>query len=98
MLLDYIRGVDYDETLEADLDGQRTRLEQDGINMVVPRTGGRAFSMDSQQLESANFLRNVVDSHRTISFQLIPSDDKQEVWQWVLALAVLTFVLAILFY
>ena len=67
VLLDYIRGVDYDETLEADLDGQRTRLEQDGINMVVQRTGGRTFSMDSQQLESANFLRNVVDSHRSIS-------------------------------
>lgn len=98
VLLDYIRGVDYDETLEADLDGQRTRLEQDGINMVVQRTGGRTFSMDSPQLESANFLRNVVDSHRSISFQLIPSDDKQEVWQWVVMLAILMFVVAMLLY
>jgi hypothetical protein len=98
VLLDYVRGVDYDETLEADLEGQRTRLGLDGINMVEQRTNGRSFLLDSPQLESATFLRNVVDSHRSISFQLIPSDDKQEVWQWVVMLAIVVFVVAMLLY
>ena len=98
VLMDYVRGVDYDETLEADLEGQRTRLVLDGISMVTQRTDGRSFVLDSPQLESANFLRNVVDSHRSISFQLVPSDDKQEVWQWVVMLAIAIFVVAMLFY
>ena len=47
VLTDYIRGVDYDETLEADLEGQRTRLGLDGIAMLEQRTGGRSFIVDS---------------------------------------------------
>ena len=39
VLTDYIRGVDYDETLEADLEGQRTRLGLDGLAMLELRTG-----------------------------------------------------------
>jgi hypothetical protein len=98
VLLDYVRGVDYDETLEADLEGQRTRLGLDGLGLVEQRTSGRSFLLDSAQLTSATFLRNVVDNHRSISFQLIPSEDKQEVWQWVVMLAIFLFVLAMLFY
>tara|TARA_B110000263_G_scaffold215310_1_gene200227 strand:+ start:1816 stop:2904 length:1089 start_codon:yes stop_codon:yes gene_type:complete len=98
VLLDYVRGVDYDETLEADLEGQRTRLGVDGIGMLEQRTSGRSFLLDSTQLSSATFLGNVVDNHRSISFQLIPSEDKQEVWQWVVMLAIFLFVLAMLFY
>ena len=98
MLLDYVRGVDYDETLEADLEGQRTRLGLDGIGMVEQRTNGRSFIVDSPQVTSDTFLRNVVDGHRNISFQLVPSEDKQEVWQWVVMLAIAVFVAAMLFY
>ena len=66
--------------------------------MLEQRTGGRAFVVDSPQVSSGTFLRNVVDSHRSISFQLIPAEDKQEVWQWVVMLAILVFVAAMLFY
>jgi len=98
VLTDYVRGVDYDETLEADLEGQRTRLGLDGVAMLEQRTGGRSFIVDSPQVSSDAFLRNVVDSHRSISFQLIPAEDKQEVWQWVVMLAIVVFVVAMLFY
>ena len=98
VLLDYVRGIDYDQTLEADLEGQRTRLNVDGLQMLERRTGGRSFVVDSMGISSAPFLRNAVDSHRSISFQLIPSDDKQEIWPWVLAFGALLFVGAILFY
>ena len=98
VLLDYVPGLDYDFTLVADLEGLRTRLQSEGLAMVEQRTGGKSFTVDSAGISAAPFLRNAVNSHRAISFQLIPADDRQEVWQWVLALAVLTFVLAILFY
>ena len=98
VLTNYVKGVDYDETLEADLEGQRTRLGLDSVGMLEQRTGGRSFIVDSPQISSGTFLRNVVDSHRSISFQLVPAEDKQEVWQWVVMLAILVFVAALLFY
>ena len=94
----YVRGVDYDASLEADLDGIRTRLDPDNLVMLEQRTGGRAFLIESIGVSSAPFLRNAVNSHRSISFQLIPAEDKQEIWQWVLAFAVVLFVVAVVFY
>ncbi len=98
VLQDYVRGVDYDQTLEADLEGLRTRLNTEDLGMLEQRTGGRSFVLDSEAISSAPFLQNAVDSHRSISFQLIPGEDKQEVWQWVVTMAVLLFVVAMLFY
>ena len=98
VLVNYVRGIDYDATLEADLEGIRTRLNPDSVSSFDQRSGGRSFVIDSAGLSSANFLRNAIDGHRSITFQLIPSDDKQEVWQWVVMLAVMVLVVAMLFY
>ena len=98
VLLDYVQGVDYDQTLVADLEGIQTRLHREGLLMLEQRTGGRSFTIDRAGISASPFLRNVVNSHRAISTQLVPADDRQEVWQWVLALAVLTFVVAVLLY
>lgn len=94
----YVPGVDYDQTLAADLDGIRTRLETGGLRMLEQRSGGRLFTMDSPGISAAPFLRNAVDAHRSVTFQLIPSDDQQEAWQLVLALALITVIAAVLFY
>jgi hypothetical protein len=98
VLRDYVRGIDYDESLEADLEGIRTRLNTDGLGLVEQRTGGRSFIMESYGVSSTPFLRNAVSSHRNITFQLLPAEDKQEMWQWMLAFAVVLFVVAVLFY
>ena len=98
VLTNYVQGLDYDESLVADLEGIRTRLDTDGLRLLEQRSGGRSFVVDSPGVSATPFLRNAVDSHRSITFQLIPSDDKQEVWQLVLALAVVTFLVAVLFY
>ena len=68
VLLDYVPGIDYDETLVADLEGIRTRLETEGLLMLEQRTGGRSFQIDSAGISAAPFLRNAVNSHRAISF------------------------------
>ena len=98
VLQDYVRGVDYDETLEPDLEGIRTILNTDGLGMLETRLGGRSFIIDSAGLSADSFLQNVINSHRSVSFQLIPADDTQEIWQWVVTLAVVLFVVAMLFY
>ena len=98
VLQEYVRGVDYDETLEADLEGIRTVLNTDGLGMLETRLGGSSFIIDSAGLSADSFLQNVINSHRSVTFQLIPAEDTQEIWQWVVTLAVVLFVLAMLFY
>jgi hypothetical protein len=98
VLPDAVRGADRDATLEADLDGIRTRLDTAGLQLIAQRTGGRAYVIDQAGTSAAPFLRNAVDSHRSISVQLIPTDDEQEVWQWLVILAVAIFVVAIVFH
>jgi len=98
VLQDYVRGIDFDASLESDLEGLRTRLNTEGLSMLEQRLGGRSFVLDSSGLSSSTFLQSVVDSHRSISFQLIPSEDTQEIWQWIVMAAVMLFVVAILFY
>ncbi len=98
VLQDYIRGVDYDTTLEADLEDLRTNLSMEGLTLIEQRTAGRSYVIDNPGTSSAAFLRNVIDSHRSISFQVIPAEDKQEIWQWVVVLAVIIFVAAMVFY
>ena len=98
VLQDYVRGVDYDETLEADLEGIRTSINTDGLGMLETRLGGSSFIIDSAGLTADSFLQNVINSHRSVSFQLIPAEDTQEIWQWVVTLAVVLFVVAMLFY
>ena len=98
VLRNYVRGIDYDESLAADLDQIRTRLDTDGLNMLDQRTDGRSFVMESAGVSATPFLRTAVNAHRSISFQLVPAEDKQEMWQWVLAFAVMVFVVAVLIY
>ena len=98
VLQEYVRGVDYDETLEADLEGIRTSINTDGLGMLETRLGGSSFIIDSGGLSADSFLQNVISSHRSVTFQLIPAEDTQEIWQWVVTLAVVLFVVAMLFY
>lgn len=98
VLDDYVRGIDYDETLEADLAGLRTRLNPEGVAMFDARSGGGSFILDNANLSSGSFLRNSIDDHRSITFQLVPAEDKQEIWQWVVLAAILVLVAAMLFY
>ena len=98
VLQEYVRGVDYDETLEADLEGIRTSINTDGLGMLETRLGGSSFIIDSGGLSADSFLQNIINSHRSVTFQLIPAEDTQEIWQWVVTLAVVLFVVAMLFY
>ena len=99
VLQDYIRGIDFDETLEADLEGIRTRVNPEGVAMFDQRSGGGSFvPREHRPCRRRRSLRNAIDAHRAITFQLIPSEDQQEIWQWFVILAILVVVVAMLFY
>lgn len=98
ILRDYEPGRDFDDTLPADLADQRTRLNMEGLSLLAQRTGGKTFMIDSVGMNASAFMRDAVDSHRAVSFQLIPEEERQEVWQYVVLTSIVLFVLAVLFY
>ncbi len=98
VLRDYDPGRDYDASLAEELEGQHTRLNMDSLSYIAQRTGGKVFTIDSIGLSASTFIHDIVDSHRNISFQLIPSDDKQEVWQYVVMAGIFLFLIGVLFY
>ncbi len=98
ILRDYERGRDYDETLAAELKGQRPRLSMPALSLLAQRTGGGTFMIDSLGSSASSFLRDAVESHRSTSFQLIPNEETEEAWQYFVIAGVFLFALAVLFY
>ena len=60
--------------------------------MLETRLGGSSYILDSSGLSADSFLQNAINSHRSVTFQLIPAEDTQEIWQWVVTFAVVLFV------
>ncbi len=98
VLLDYKKGLDYDDTLEEELETIRTRLDTDALKFLGERSGGQTFIIDNAELSATSFLNDVVSSHRSISFELVADDDQQEIWRYVLGLAILMFAVAVAVY
>lgn len=94
----YERGRDFDDALVAELQGQRTQLSVDRLSALAQQTGGKAFVIDSVGISALPFMRAAVASHRPLTFQLIPEDKPQEVWQRVLIAALVLLALAALLY
>jgi hypothetical protein len=99
VLRDYQRGRDYDDLLAAELkQEERSRLVTEWLTLMEQRTGGRTFVIENASTTATEFMRNAVESHRNISFQLVREESRQEIWKYVLALALALFIVAVLFY
>jgi hypothetical protein len=99
VLRDYQRGRDYDDALASELEQEpRSRLVTEWLTLMAQRTGGRTFVIENAVNSATPFIRNAVGSHRSISFQLIRDESRQEVWTYVVGLALVLFALAVLFY
>ena len=66
-------GRDYDPSLPGELEGQRTRLSMVTLSSLADRTGGKTFTIESLGGSAVAFLREVIESHRNISFQMTRS-------------------------
>jgi hypothetical protein len=99
VLDDYQRGRDYDDDLAIELEEEpRSRLVTEWLMLMEQRTGGRTFLIDNAGSTATGFIRKAVEAHRGISFQLVREESRQEVWMYVVALAILVFAFAVLFY
>ena len=68
------------------------------LSSLADRTGGKTFTIESLGGSAVAFLREVIESHRNISFQMTHQPHKQDVWRYFVAAAVLVFACAVLMY
>jgi hypothetical protein len=89
---------EYDPSIRAELEGQRTSLRVSTLSYLADRTGGKVFLIENSGQSATAFLHEAVASHRGLTLQLIPTDDNLDAWQYAVAAAIVLFALAVLFY
>lgn len=99
VLRDYQLGRDYDDVLATELEEeQRSRLVTEWLELMARRTGGRTLVIENANTTATAFIRKAVEDHRGISFRLVREESRQEVWRYVVTLAIVILVFAVLFY
>jgi hypothetical protein len=99
VLNDFQRGRDYGDDLTSELEEEpRSRLVTEWLTLMEQRTAGRTFLIQNASTTATGFIRRAVEAHRGISFQLVREESRQEVWTYVVALAIFVFAVAVLFY
>ena len=56
------------------------------------------FLIESAGSSAAAFLREIVETHSPVSFQLIQNRREQGVWNYLVGIGIAIFALAVLFY
>jgi hypothetical protein len=99
VLRHYLRGRDYDDDLVAELKAEpRSRLDTRWLRLAAQRTGGRVFTIENAGATASGFLRSAIASHRSLALDLTREETQQEVWKYVLAVAFLLALIAVLAY
>ena len=78
ILKNYKKGEEYDPRWEKDLDGQHSRLNAGNLDYLRSATGAeRLFLMESSNADATDFLRTVIDSHRSMTIEPGMSSNKE---------------------
>lgn len=75
-----------------------TRLQTETLERISRLTGGKFYAFDSNNRNISNFLRDSIDSNRSLGLQLQYSEKKEDIWWDIFAIPLLFLVfLMILF-
>ncbi len=95
ILNDY-KHNEYDGSLPHDLEGKVSRLDEENLDYLGISTGGKKFIMTASGADASDFMRRVIDSHRSTTVEPSSSDERQELWVYFLFVALAIFTLAII--
>ncbi|OGN07668.1 MAG: hypothetical protein A3B86_02415 [Candidatus Yanofskybacteria bacterium RIFCSPHIGHO2_02_FULL_38_22b] len=98
----YKLNFDYWESDEKDLVAQGiTRVNPNNLRLLISRTGGDPsadlFLIDGVEDSPFAFLRESINSHRSVSVQPVKQEGNQDLWPIFLVAAILVFGLGWLF-
>ena len=99
VLRNYQRGRDYDDDLVAELKAEpRSRLDTQWLRLIAQRTEGRLFTIENAGTTATGFLRSAIGSHRSLSLNLTREESQQEIWAYVVAIAIVLALVAVIAY
>ena len=81
----------------------RTRREVFGcrrstLEYFARATGGEKFLIETASASAGDFLKRVINSHRSISVESATNAGKVDLWFYFLLVSLIVFTVAILFY
>ncbi|MEK9180455.1 MAG: vWA domain-containing protein [Patescibacteria group bacterium] len=95
----YKKGEDYDEEVEKEWRGERTRLETKSLEYVARATGGQLFTIEDEGGSAKAFIEKAINSQRSFS---VVEENKTEIhteyWRYAVIAALILLALAIIFY
>lgn len=76
----------------------KTGLKTQRLNEIANKTGGETYVIDSTASVSSaqNFIKNAVNSNRTLTPRLVASGESQDIWWEILAIPAIVLLLAII--
>lgn len=86
---------DFNKTIKKT---EKTSLKLQRLNEIASRTGGKTYVIDSVASISGaqSFLKNAVNSNRTLTPRLVASGESQDIWWEILAVPAIVLLLAII--
>jgi len=75
-----------------------TRLQTQTLERIASLTGGKFYTFDSENRNISNFLRDSIDSNRSLGLQVQYSEKKEDIWWDVFAIPLLFLVFLIILF
>ena len=98
LLKKYKSGIDYFPKDEQDLAERGiTSVKPDNIKFLIAGTGGNPridfYFLDNPKGNTLSFMRESINSHRSVTFMPVKQEDSQELWPFFLMAAIIIFAL-----
>ena len=97
VLNDYNKGVEYDQKLADDIKDQVTSLNPVTLDLLARNTGGRMMTIEDEGANAEQFLADAINTHRSSTIGAEYADVRVEFWHEFIYLALIFFVLGIMF-
>lgn len=93
-----IKGYDPNDLNKTIKTTVKTGLKMQRLNEIAAKTGGEAYIIDSTTSinDVQGFLKNAINSNRTLTPRLVASGESQDIWWEILAIPAITLLLAII--
>ncbi len=92
ILKNYKEGEEYDPKIKEELSGQFSRLNISYLNYLATATGGQVFTIEHPNSDAGEFIKTVINRHRSTFVESAAVQEKQELWLYFLLGALVVFL------
>lgn len=102
LLKGYKEKDDFSEGLLMDWKGKISRLDRENLSFLAKSTGvdvnENVWTVENSSTSVRSYLRNIIDSNRSVVPQFGTGDEESQLWQYFLLIAVAIIIIGIVTY